>query len=145
MERVAPDRETVRLGAAWLDQRLPDWYRHINLNVLDLSSGSLCILAQLAPRMLKRQKTFFTHSPVKFSSVWLRRRRMGFPKAAKLAFFGNEFLPAWREEIRTRLSAAEMRGHTPHLVIQDEDVWPIWMKEVIAEAEAILAGDRERT
>jgi len=35
------------LGARWLDEHKPGWYRQIDLRILDIGDDSSCVLAQL--------------------------------------------------------------------------------------------------
>jgi hypothetical protein len=42
----------VANGARWLDEQLPGWPQMINLDRLNMTSGSLCVLGQLAPKLL---------------------------------------------------------------------------------------------
>lgn len=40
--------EAVARGAAWLDERCPDWFKEIKIEELDLGNGYHCILGQTA-------------------------------------------------------------------------------------------------
>lgn len=40
-------------GAAWMDEQCPGWVHEIDLNVLQMASGSDCILGQTAECLLK--------------------------------------------------------------------------------------------
>lgn len=40
-------RELAAVGAEAMDEIRPDWYRDINLSLLDMSEGSSCIIGQL--------------------------------------------------------------------------------------------------
>lgn len=42
--------KTVERGAALLDEKLPGWEKKIDLDVLDLSSCSECVAAQIADK-----------------------------------------------------------------------------------------------
>jgi len=46
---MATARRRVRKGAALLDDKMPGWAEQIDPNVLDLGSGSKCVLGQLFP------------------------------------------------------------------------------------------------
>ncbi len=39
--------EEVKAGAEWLDSIMPDWFRKIDINKLDMSRSDQCILGQL--------------------------------------------------------------------------------------------------
>lgn len=40
-------RGAVRNGVALLDARMPDWYTHIDLDILQMQFGCNCVLGQL--------------------------------------------------------------------------------------------------
>jgi hypothetical protein len=44
-EEVATER--VERGAAWLDEKVPEWYLRIDVAALDLSDTCRCVLGQL--------------------------------------------------------------------------------------------------
>lgn len=39
--------ERARLGAAWLDGRVPDWWTHVELTQLDQKWPSMCVVTQV--------------------------------------------------------------------------------------------------
>lgn len=47
IERLTAE-EAVRNGAMLLDEKYPEWYRHIDLDTLDIDNTCLCICGQLA-------------------------------------------------------------------------------------------------
>lgn len=46
-------RNRVSDGAAWLDERVPNWHTRIDLSRLRLSDGNHCVLGQLAESLHK--------------------------------------------------------------------------------------------
>jgi hypothetical protein len=42
----------VARGAAWLDEQCPDWFREINLERLNVTSPTFCVLGQTAKCLL---------------------------------------------------------------------------------------------
>ena len=40
------EQRAVARGAKFLDSILPGWYKRVNLNTLDMSDGTMCILGQ---------------------------------------------------------------------------------------------------
>lgn len=101
-------------GAAWLDEKCPDWVSHIDLKQLDLGSERLCILGQTAECLMGPPKVdgyrglgyprVLRHFG-RDRDVWAERR--GFVSFfARGDYVGFEMLDiAWRELIRQRLEA----------------------------------------
>ena len=52
-------RLRVASGIKWLDRFRPEWYKQIDLDLLDMGSGNFCVLGQL--------KVAFTEVPQPFS------------------------------------------------------------------------------
>lgn len=115
----------VEKGAAWLDERDPEWAERIDLELLDLQDGEFCMLGQEAERLVGphprdlpkagnegywRVLDSLGYGP--FSSWQVERGfdvphheigRGGLPSEA-----AYEMLTiAWREYIRQRLGAAD--------------------------------------
>ena len=47
MLTIEDAKARVKLGAAWLDERYPNWWDKIDLGTLELSSCDLCVLGQV--------------------------------------------------------------------------------------------------
>jgi hypothetical protein len=48
----------VYRGMCWLDKQLPDWYKRINLEILDIGDVRYCILGQLYGRFKPRRQMY---------------------------------------------------------------------------------------
>jgi hypothetical protein len=110
-------RETIELGAAWLDERLPGWAQAINLERLELDSSCGCVLGQLAedlPGAVKQPTTSLT-GPWTFWSVvasWgddhpltlQEAIDMGFMRECEEDWTWRELTEAWREFVTARRS-----------------------------------------
>lgn len=101
----------VRLGAAWLDSKCPDWFEEIDLEKLDLEYADTCILGQAAPCLISGSASYMFryHRVTEFygmSPAWIIDHGFNAPNAAtKPATAEFEMLGiAWRELIRERLA-----------------------------------------
>ena len=57
-------RERVGFGAAWLDDRLPDWAQRINIDTLNMEDRNLCLIGQLGKDYDKTVEDLgFSHTP----------------------------------------------------------------------------------
>jgi hypothetical protein len=45
----------VQRGADMLDERMPGWYRHIDLDRLDIGSPTMCVCGQLSPARAEKK------------------------------------------------------------------------------------------
>jgi hypothetical protein len=62
----------VGRGALMLDKILPDWWKHIDVRRIDLSSSEDCILAQLWPVIQTRTRAYRgLQTPFGASSAWV--------------------------------------------------------------------------
>lgn len=67
--------EAVANGAQLLDEKLPGWWRHLDLETLKLSECDLCVCGQLGTRMLNFVGTIadwepYEHTLSKIGLVW---------------------------------------------------------------------------
>lgn len=104
-------------GAAWLDEKCPDWVSKINTDLLDLAKPDLCILGQTANCLVGPAKlTDFTgggYWRVMDSlrlgpfSAWQRQHGFDVPHNQFDSGPQYEMLTiAWKQLIRERLEAA---------------------------------------
>lgn len=104
--------ELVAKAASYFDRRFPGWHFEVNPDTLNLSSGSRCVIGQLAPRITGRQHTQFSDA----LPVLMRRPRFWRLRAA---FYGSPQQELWRKEIRER-RAADRKGVEVLHVVADE-------------------------
>lgn len=79
IEKTPGIAERVARGAAWLDERIPDWWREhsIDLDRFDMSEECRCVIGQLSPER-NYERALATH--------WLDLSR---PVARDLGFFAD--------------------------------------------------------
>lgn len=119
--RISPERAARRVarGAAYLDDVDPTWYRAVDPDTLELSSGSSCILGQLHGEFrlgLRRAHLFHLSSapranlsPVSYGFFHVRN------VSEELQDRDYAYLnKAWGKEVRVRQARDEgMDGHAP--------------------------------
>lgn len=97
-------QEHVRKSALKLDAELPGWYRHVNLNRLQMGNTEQCICGQLVNAGLNVSNI---KSSEGFSGYYMDiDRKRGFYLPDHEYHMGNEVLGRlWRRQIRKRLAA----------------------------------------
>lgn len=93
---LAP-RQRVAAGAVWLDETNPDWWRHIDLDRLDLVDACLCVLGQL-------HGNYWQATALHWNTRESDAARLGFtayPVGDGMDEF-NELEAAWRDAVTDR-------------------------------------------
>ena len=92
------DKLRVHIGALCLDSIRPNWANEVNLDTLDQSSVTECLLGQL-------YGDFRTGSHAVFLEEWeydQHDRLFAATLAGKFGFVGSELLEYWYVEIKRR-------------------------------------------
>lgn len=114
-------KEVVTLGAADLDQHLPNWYVLINKEILDLESCEDCILGQLNEHLptvfptehvleelaaLRREGDVYGEALCKLDMTGDDDRMYGFNRYGYDDPTWDDLKEAWLEAIESRLHAS---------------------------------------
>lgn len=110
--------EAVARGAAWMDEKCPDWASEINLEELDLTNGYRCILGQTATCLAGKTRSIYDgyarvvrRLGVNSQGPWVVQHGFQVPwlnlnLTSEEETVAYEMLTiAWKELIRERLAA----------------------------------------
>jgi len=96
----------VARGAAWLDVMVPHWEKRIDLEMLELTDGRCCVVAQLSGELTERADRNYMRVVQQlwgpYPGAGEVARRFGFESSDECAYWRLE--EAWREEIAARLA-----------------------------------------
>lgn len=104
-QQMTPQEAWTRAsrGAAFLDRCYPDWFRRINVQRLELSSRSCCIVGQLFGDF---QKVFEAGLAIRLCGERVDAIEMGFTQSDGPAGW-SMLQEAWLDLVAARLAAAE--------------------------------------
>jgi len=101
----AADERHVANGARFLDSKVPDWFKSIDLNLLNMSNPCHCVVGQLFPSYANGLSALGVNTTINEDEV------LGFDRAYS---YGSDSLyscdlvaltPIWKREICARLAA----------------------------------------
>lgn len=110
--------EAVARGAAWLDEKCPQWVSHIDLEELDLQNGDHCVLGQTATCLVGKARDpnvsgyarVTRRRGVDPNGPWVAERGFQVPwlwmDYAKETVAYEMLTIAWKELIRERLAVS---------------------------------------
>lgn len=84
-------------GEKWLDENVPEWYKNINLNTLDLYWGNNCVVGQLE----RNVGAFVTDELLREYNL-IYPGELGFATASPIESFIS-LTKNWKRRIRKRL------------------------------------------